>query len=162
MNGVQALTAGLTSTRDLLNWFVDDLSDDDLTIRVTPTANNIAWQLGHLIVAEPALLACLPGATYPELPDKLKQHNKDAATSQPAGGYLGKTEYLEWFNKVRAATLENVSRMSDADLDTPNTNAMARVAPTLGALLVLVCNHTMMHSGQFTVLRRHLRKPVLF
>jgi uncharacterized damage-inducible protein DinB len=162
MNGIEVLKAGLSSTRDLLNGFIGDLSDDDLTIRVTPAANTIAWQLGHLIVAEPALLACLPGAKYPDLPAKLQQHNKQAAASQPAGGYLSKAEYLDWFNKVRAATLENVSRLSDADLDTPNTNAMAKVAPTLGALLVLACNHTTMHSGQFSVVRRHLNKPVLF
>src|SRR5688500_11031563 len=127
MTGVQALKAGLTSTRDLVNWFVADLSDAELTIRATPAANHIAWPRGHPILAEPALLAVLPGATYPELPAKLQQHNKDAAASQPAGGYLTKAEYLEWFNKVREASLENVSRLTDADLDKPNTNTMARI-----------------------------------
>ena len=35
-------------------------------------------------------------------------------------------------------------------------------APTLGALLLLQSNHTLMHAGQFTVVRRKLGKPVLF
>ena len=38
MTGIEALKAGLISTRDLVNWFVADLSDEDLTIRATPAA----------------------------------------------------------------------------------------------------------------------------
>ena len=34
--------------------------------------------------------------------------------------------------------------------------------PTLGALIILIANHTMMHAGQFTVVRRKLGKPVIF
>ena len=32
----------------------------------------------------------------------------------------------------------------------------------LGAMLILIGNHTLMHAGQFTVVRRALNKPVLF
>ena len=39
---------------------------------------------------------------------------------------------------------------------------MAKFAPTVGAMLLLNANHTMMHAGQFTVVRRKLGKPVLF
>jgi len=39
---------------------------------------------------------------------------------------------------------------------------MAKIAPTLGALILLQSNHTLMHAGQFTVVRRKLGKPVLF
>jgi hypothetical protein len=52
--------------------------------------------------------------------------------------------------------------MPDADLDKPTQGNMAQFAPTLGALLLLQSNHTLMHAGQFTVLRRKLGKPVLF
>jgi hypothetical protein len=39
---------------------------------------------------------------------------------------------------------------------------MAQFAPTLGALFILISNHVLMHTGQFTVVRRKLGKPVLF
>ena len=42
------------------------------------------------------------------------------------------------------------------------TGDFAKWAPTIGALLLLTANHTLMHAGQFTVVRRALNKPVLF
>jgi hypothetical protein len=39
---------------------------------------------------------------------------------------------------------------------------MAKHAPTLGDIFLLLATHTMMHAGQFTVVRRKLGKPVLF
>ena len=62
----------------------------------------------------------------------------------------------------RAATLAAVDNLSDADLDRASTGMMAKFAPTLADLLILVSNHTLMHAGQFTVVRRKLGKPVLF
>lgn len=163
MNARDVLKTALTSTQNLLNWYVSDLSDQDLSVRPVPTANNTAWQLGHLINSEAMLLAELPGAVYPELPASLReQYSNKTAHVTPPGGYMKKAEYLDWFNKVRAATLANVDRLSDADLDKPNTNVVAQFAPTLGALLILIANHTLMHAGQFTVVRRALNKPVLF
>ena len=40
----------------------------------------------------------------------------------------------------------------------PTTGNIAQFAPTHGALVLLVSNHTLMHSGQFTVVRRKLGK----
>jgi hypothetical protein len=163
MQAKDALKIGLKSTQDLLAWYVGDLSDQELTVRPVPAANNIAWQIGHLIEAEPLLGGALPGATYPELPSSFKGHyDKKTASGTPAGGYLPKAQYLEWFNKLRAATLANVDRLNDADLTKPNTGGMAKFAPTYADLIALMTNHTMMHVGQFTVTRRALNKPILF
>jgi hypothetical protein len=163
MQAKEALKIGLTSTQNLVSWYVGDLTDDDLKVRPVPNANNIAWQLGHLIEGEVYLGAPLPGATYPELPSFLKgQYSKETASSAPAGGYVTKGQYLDWFNKVRAATIANVDKLSDADLDKPNTGNMAKFAPRFADLIVLMANHTLMHAGQFTVTRRALNKPVLF
>jgi hypothetical protein len=163
MQAKDALKIGLTSTQNLVSWFVGDLTDQELTVRPVPSSNNIAWQLGHLIEGEVFLGSPLPGATYPELPASLKgQYDKKTASSAPAGGYLTKSQYLEWFNKVRAASIANVDKLSDADLDNPNNGSMAKFAPLIADLIVLLSNHTLMHAGQFTVVRRALNKPVLF
>jgi uncharacterized damage-inducible protein DinB len=69
---------------------------------------------------------------------------------------------MDAFNKMREASIAAVEKITDADLDRPTTNMMAKFAPTLGALLILVANHTLMHGGQFTVIRRALNKPVVF
>lgn len=164
MNARDVLKTALTSTQKLLNWYISDLSDHDLHIRPVPTANNTAWQMGHLIHSEVFLLHDqLPGARYPDLPKHFREqyHSKTSGIT-PSGGYLKKSEYVEWFNKVRDATLANVDQLTDTDLDRQNTNVVAQFAPNIGALLILIANHTLMHAGQFTVVRRALNKPVLF
>jgi len=164
MTGCAVIQLALSSTQNVFTWYLGDLSDADLTVRPVPTANNIAWQVGHLIQSEVHLLHDqLPGASYPELPTRFKDmYTSKTAGITPQGGFLKKAEYVDWFNQVRGATLANVDRITDADLDRPNTNSVAQFAPTLGALLILIANHTLMHAGQFTVVRRALNKPVLF
>jgi hypothetical protein len=163
MKAKDALKLGLTSTQNLVSWYVGDLTDQELTVRPVPNANNIAWQLGHLIEGEVGLGSALPGASYPELPSSIKgQYDKKTASGAPAGGYLTKSQYLELFNKMRAATLANIDKLSDADLDKPNTGEMAKYAPLYADLIVLMANHVLMHAGQFTVVRRALNKPILF
>ncbi len=163
MNARDAIKIALTSTQGLLPQYLNDLSDEDLLVRPVPAANHIAWQLGHLIATEAMMGDLIPGARYPELPAGLKsQMDGKSAKTPPPGGYLKKAEYVDWFNKVRSATVASVERLTDADLDKPTPGDFAQWAPTIGALLMLTATHTMMHGGQFTVVRRALNKPVLF
>ncbi len=161
MTGKQALKAALTSTQVVFNMYFGDLADVDLTVRPVPNANNIAWQLGHLITSEVELMKVLPGASYPQVPLALQDYTKETAATGPKGGYLTKAQYLDAFAKVRAASIANVERCSDADFDKPNTGPLAQFAPTLGDVVILVANHTLMHGGQFTVVRRALGKPIV-
>jgi len=163
MNARDAIQLVLTSTEDLLKMYLGDFSDGDLVVRPVPGANHVAWQLGHLIEAECMMGKVVPGASYPELPAGWSErHNKAAAAKDPPAGFATKAEYLGLFDKVRHATRAAVAKLSDADLDRPTAGDMAKWAPTVGALLVLTGNHTMMHVGQFTAVRRKLGKPVLF
>ncbi len=163
MNAKDAIRTALTSTQNILTWYLADLADADLLVRPAPGANHIAWQLGHLISSEVQLGKMVPGAAYPDLPPGFaEQHNKTTAAAEPPAGFRTKEEYLGLFKKVREATLANLAKISDADLDKPTPGDMAKFAPTLGALLLLSSNHTLMHAGQFSVVRRKLGKPVLF
>jgi uncharacterized damage-inducible protein DinB len=163
MTARDAIRRALTSTQGTLEWFLSDLSDADLLVRPTPGANHIAWQLGHLIVAERYFGKHLPGAQYPELPAGFaEQHDKAKAAEDPPTGFGTKAQYLDLFKQSRAATVEAAGKLSETDLDKPTEGSMAKFAPTLGALLLLQADHTTMHSGQFSVVRRKLGKPVLF
>ncbi len=116
-----------------------------------------------MIASECRLGQQLPGAKYPELPAGFaEQHTKDMSKIDPPKGFGTKAQYLELFAKVREATLANLDRLSDADLDKPTTGNMAKMAPNLGALLLLTSDHVLMHAGQFTVVRRKLGKPLVF
>ena len=164
MNGKEAIQAALEATRSTLNWFVSDLSDADLFVRPVPAANHIAWQIGNVIVGDRWLVTSqLPDAAYPELPAGfVETHGPDGTKKDGPDGFLTKAEYLSLFNAVRSATIATVGGLSDADLDRPATGKVASIAPTLGHVLLLVSNHTLMHAGQFSVVRRLLGKPVLF
>jgi uncharacterized damage-inducible protein DinB len=164
MQAKEVAKIALSSTQFLTQTYLADLSDADLLVRPVPNANTIAWQLSHLIHSEKHLLAeMLPGVKFPDLPPSITSLGSDkTGKAAPTGGYLTKAEYLDWFTKVRAATIAAVEKLSDADLDKPNSGPMAQFAPNLAAMLILIGNHTLMHAGQFTVIRRALNKPVLF
>ena len=61
-----------------------------------------------------------------------------------------------------AQMIEAASKLSESDLDKPVEGNVARIAPNFGALAMLAANHSTMHMGQFSVVRRKLGKPVLF
>ena len=165
MNVKDALKQNLQFSQHLIGMLLADLTDEELRSRPVPGANTVAWQIGHLAATEPRMAASIPGAQYPDLPEALKAHgkaNRDG-NPEPAGGYLTKAEYLDWFNRVRAATIAALEQVPDDVLDRPTPpGPMQPLAPTVGALFLLCNNHTMMHAGQFSVARRALGKPVLF
>jgi uncharacterized damage-inducible protein DinB len=163
MNAKEAIKTSLNSTMSMMKMFLDDLGDADLLVRPVPNANHIAWQLGHLIVAEANISKAIPQAKLAELPaDFAAKYTKETCTVDSPTAFHKKTELLAAYDKVRAATLATLDALPDAALDTPVTGSMAAYMPTYGAMFNLLANHTMMHAGQFTVVRRKLGKPVLF
>jgi len=163
VNGKQAIRAALEGTRFTFNLYLQDLADEDLFVRPAPTANHIAWQLGHVIAGDRILVTSqLPEVRFPKVPPRfLEAHSPEGATKNGPDGFLTKCQYLELFDQMRAATMDALDNLTDADLDRPTTGKVAALAPTLGHVFLLISNHTLMHAGQFTVVRRLLGKPVL-
>lgn len=163
MNAIQAIQTALGGTKFVLLQYIGDLSDVDLFNRTVPAANHAAWQLGHLIHSEIALVSG-QGITpnYPTLPTGFKEtySTKNVGSDGPSG-FLSKGDYIGLFSQVRDATIAAVGKLTEADLDKPTQGPLAPVAPTVGALLLLVANHTLMHGGQIAVLRRKLGKPIV-
>jgi hypothetical protein len=161
VTGPEVIQAALKSTKTGLEMLLADLSDADILVRPVPGANHIAWQLGHLIGAEAYLAKdYLPGVKYPELPPGFaEQHGKETSAAESSKGFLTKGQYLELFNATRQATIDAVGKLTPADLDKPTAEKWRQFAPTAGHMLLLVANHTTMHSGQFTAVRRKLGKP---
>src|SRR5215218_3021353 len=161
MDGRDGIKAALESTRYLLNWFVSDFSDADLPVRPVPGANHAAWQIGNVITGDVFFISQeLSDTPYPELPRGFYElHGSEGAKKDE--GFLTKAEYLALFENVRNATIAAVGKLTDADLDRPVTGKGKVLAATLGKLFLMLSNHTLMHAGQFTVIRRKLGKPVL-
>jgi hypothetical protein len=164
MTSKDAIKAVLKSTKDMLNWYMGDLNDADFLVRPVPTANHIAWQVGHLVNFENGLLAkTLPHGMPVKLPAGFdEKHTKTTAASDNPKDFYSRAEYLDLFNKVREGIMTAVDKMSDAEGEKASPPEMVQWAPTLNDLLLQTGVHTMMHAGQFTVIRRKLGKPVLF
>jgi hypothetical protein len=164
MTGTQVLQATLRQTQFVFNRLLEDLSDDDLLVRPAPSANHLAWQLGHLIVSESRLIAGeIAAPNSPQLPPGFADnHSKEAAAKTGRDGFCTKGDYVTLFNEFRAATIAEVGKLSDADLKQPTKGQMAQMFPTLCDVIMLVSNHTLLHGGQITTVRRLLGKPVLF
>jgi DinB superfamily len=164
MNGIGAIRAALEGTAFMLKWYVEDFSEADMFVRPVPNANHAAWQLGQVIAGDVYLVrAAVPDAAFPELPAGFMElHGKEGATKDDPKEFLTKAEYLKLFDAVRSATIAALEKLSEADLDRPTAGDMAAFAPTHGHVFLAASNHTLMHGGQLTVIRRKLGKPILF
>ncbi len=141
---------------------IEDLSDADVLVRPVDKANTIAWQIGHLIVKANEGWSRGPvRCAVSRIAGWLRREARDGEDrGRPVEGLRDQARNTSISStKTRAATIGAVEKMSDADLDKPTSGNMAKWAPTVGHLLGLVGNHTLMHAGQFSVLRRKLGKP---
>lgn len=157
------LVKDLASNLQMLNMTLADFSDADLLVRPTPGANNTAWQLGHLIVAETNMGNGVRPGSMPELPAGFADRFTKKTASVDDGKLLGtKDDLLGLLSRARAATIAWLKPLSAQDLDAPGPEKMRDFAPTVADVAALQSGHVMMHIGQFQVIRRKLGKPVLF
>ncbi len=157
MDGVAVLQDGFGRIGEIAHGVLDGLGERELTARLGPESNTIAWLVWHLARVEDAQVADLagteqvwtaqgfverfglpfdPGATgYGQSPEEVGQVRADAAL---LGAYLDAT---------RAATDAYLERLSEEDL--------ARVVDeswdppvTAGVRLVSVLGDVLEHAGQ--------------
>ncbi|MEQ8846373.1 DinB family protein [Botrimarina sp.] len=163
MNAIEAILATAATSDMVLKSYVGDLTDADLMRRPHKGCNHVAWQLGHLITAECSLLEVIRPGAAPDLPEGFaEKHSKETVGDDDPSHFCSRDEYLELYDKVRAATRDALGKMTDADLDKPNTNErFAKTFPTIGSMCVLDATHPLMHVGQFVPVRREAGKPVV-
>ncbi len=163
MTAIESLTFSLNLSQGILLGTLSDLNEGDLQARAVPGSNRLCWQLGHLILSERFLLGEV-GCIYPDLPAGFaEQHaNTPEITKSETPLTFTVADYTRLLKETRAVSIAALSKMSEADLDKPNTGHLAPKAPTYGNLVELAAQHFIMHSGQVSVIRRKLGKPVLF
>ena len=161
MNAKDALLQSFNMGDMIVGAYLADLSDSDLLIRPIEGQNHIAWQLGHLISTERAMVEGIKPGSSPSLPEGLEEaHNREAAAIDDPSKFLPKQRYLDLGKAQRAATLSVLESLGDADLDAPSPERVRKMAPTVGATFGLLGHHVLMHVGQFVSVRRKLKKPV--
>ncbi len=162
MNAKDVMRQVAETSHMLAQAYVADLDEADLVVRSVPGSNHIAWQLGHMIGGTSKMLHEL-GKAAPELPAGfIEAHGKDAAGVDDRSRFPTKAQYLALLEQAKAAILAAIDATPETDFDKPGPESMRDYAPTVGAGLLILGQHWMMHTGQFVPIRRKLGKPALF
>ncbi|WP_454048459.1 mycothiol transferase [Cellulomonas sp. Marseille-Q8402] len=157
MNGVEVLQDGFGRVGDLVHGVLDGAGERELTTRLGPEANTVAWLVWHLARVEDAQVADLAGTeqvwTAQGFAEKL-----DLPFDADATGYgqspdevgqvrTGADLLRAYADATRAATDAYLARLQDEDL--------ARVVDerwdppvTVGVRLVSVLGDVLEHAGQ--------------
>ncbi len=164
MDTKQAIRSSLNISDFLVNRYLDDITPGEMLVRPVPGANHIAWQLGHLILAERHLVEAASPGSMPELPAGFAERYspRGSVPSDNPDDYVSKAEYLRLAKEIRAATLRTLDKLSDADLDKPVTARVPPFVKTAGDCFVTIGQHWTTHAGQWVVVRRKLGRPVMF
>ena len=160
MNAKEAIKIAIDTGRMISVGYIDDLTDRELLHRPAKGANHINWQLGHLIASENDMGNKAVAGSMPPLPAGFaEKYTKETAASDDAASFLKKADLLKVFEEQRAATLQALEKVSEADLDKATG---VEYAPTVGAMFSMHGTHWVMHAGQWAVVRRQLGRPPLF
>jgi DinB family protein len=163
MNAKDAVRATMNTADFMVDSYLSDITPQEMFVRPAPSANHLAWQLGHLISAETRLVEAAAPGSMPALPDGFaERHSKETAPSDNPADFLSKDEYLKLAKTVRAATLKALENISDADLDKPVTGRVPPFVKRGGECFVTAGGHWILHAGQWVVLRRHLGRDRKF
>jgi hypothetical protein len=127
---------------------------------------HVAWQLGHLAMAEYRLALERTRGRRPEddaLIDEafLKRFGRDSAPSPDARQYPSATEIRSVLDRVHEQTLRELPGLSEAALAEPPAKPH-KLANTKLASLLWCGQHEMLHAGQIGLLRRLLGRAPLW
>ena len=163
MDARKAIEFNLDTAVMVVTRYLADLTEEELMHRPHPKANHIKWQLGHLIASDNQMVNRCCEDAIPTLPEGfVEKHSKPTSSEDAAGHFHSKEEYLSLYRSQTKAIKTTLSDLTVEELDRPTPEPMHQYAPTVGAALVLIGSHWMMHAGQWAVIRRQLGRDPLF
>lgn len=162
---LQAAVDRIEMARRRVKEFTADLTADEWFRHPAEFTTHVAWQVGHLAVSQYNLcLRRLRGRTKEDMtliPDSFIEHFK--LGSRPVAGaenYPPIAEIKRVFDAVHAQTLQELSALTDEELDVPVEQPHPVFKTKLGAV-DYAPSHEMVHVGQIALLRRLMGKPAL-
>ena len=149
---------------------LQDLTDEDWFWTPSDSTDSftthIAWQAGHLAMAEYGLLLFRQRGRDRDVDAQLmtgkfrKLFLRGSEPTRDRADYPDPQEILEVMEKVHAQALVEVPEFDDPGLDEPTEPPHAAFATRYGALL-FAADHEMIHAGQIGLLRRLMGKAPL-
>ena len=164
MSTIDYLRQSMMTSGHLTTALLDDMKDLPLQAPTSKGGNHPLWVLGHLAYAEANIIEhIIKGNDNPLLAWK-ETFGPRQEPSTNAEDYPSWDEVRGKFDEMRANTLAFIETLSDADLETPTKNCpegREEAFGTIGACLIVLSLHPMMHYGQVADARRMAdRKPL--
>ena len=144
---------------------LEDIDDDDWFRRPGNVVTHVAWQIGHLAIAEYGLVLFRQRGRRSEDAELMsarfrKQFSRGSTPDPDPTNCPAPQEIREVFARVHKQALTELASYPEEQLDEPVEEPYAAFATKLGALLFCPA-HEMLHAGQIGLLRRLLDKPPL-
>ena len=137
--------------------------EDELWFQqVSECPTHIGWQIGHLAMAQYALTMIRIRGKQPEDEQILSKEffrcfQKGTSPIFDATQYPAPTEIRDTLDRVHQASLSELAKLNDAELDVNLPEPHAVFDTKLGSLFFCSA-HEMLHAGQIGLLRRMLGK----
>lgn len=165
MSRIEYAVQQIESARSYTQGLVDGTDDADWFEQPFEGANHIAWQVGHIIVAQYGLTVEAvhgrqpeDGLAYPS--EYRKLFGRSALPEGDAGKYPSPRELREQFHAAHQHVVGEVKKLDDRVLDEPPEWSHP-LCPTKRDALHFCGMHELVHAGQIGMLRRMLGKKWL-
>jgi hypothetical protein len=147
-------------------WLLDHVKEEDWFRQPPGGVSHIGWQVGHLAFAEYRMCLDRIRGRQPEdealiSPESLKLFGRDSVPVADAKKYPSQKEIRAVLDRVHQQTLEELPKLTEADLDSPIVRPHPRVQTKLWAV-IWCAQHEGVHAGQIGLLRRQLGYPPLW
>jgi len=148
--------------RNYTKTLLDDITEDDWFSQPAEGVTHLAWQIGHLAMAQYMLTLFRLRGKLPEdenLISKafLKRFVKGSRPESDATKYPPAGEILATFHRVHDRLMEELPGYQDRDLTENVVEPYAVFDTKLGSLF-FCASHEMLHAGQIGLIRRLLGK----
>lgn len=166
MSRLELAVAQIVAARDYTLWLLDSVPADEWFWSPSGTATHVAWQVGHLAMAQFSLtLLRMRGERHEDdrliSSDFLAAFGRDSSPRLDSASYPPVDEIRATFDRVHRQALIELVDIPDDVLDEPLARPH-RICKTKNDALWWCSRHEMLHAGQIGLLRRLAGHPPLW
>jgi hypothetical protein len=165
MTRLQIAIDRIRFSRDYSLRLIDSIPAADWFQMPTPGVTHVAWQVGHLAIAEYRLTLERIRGEQPADASLIsqafvKQFGKDSVPDPDASTYPSPTEIRGVLDRVHSQALHELPELVESEWDAPLTKPHPLFKTKLEGLF-WCAQHEMVHAGQIGLLRRLLgQRPI--
>ncbi|MEL6497166.1 MAG: DinB family protein [Planctomycetota bacterium] len=130
--------------------------------RFAADGSHAAYIVGHITFTDDTTLNMLAGEPHTLSEPEQKLFGGGATISETLADYPPQSELVEKMHAVRAKLVEYFKGLSPAEIIAPVEGPLAQFGDTRAKLMTSIAWHEGFHSGQISVIRRHLGMPRVF